>query len=108
MQMTDKMPYKMKKHLKLILIPCAFVTMALSMPSCPGKEVQDQLDAMKITQNDMSRKVSALTGQVTTLSNEMSQVKDLLSRMTSVIQAQKEGMIVMEKTMNDLKKKKKK
>jgi len=108
MKTTDKMPYKITRHLKLILIPTAFATMAFSMPSCGGKEAQDQVDTMRTAQNDMSRQISALKGQVTTLNNEMNQVKDLLSRITSVMQAQKEAMVKMDQTINELKKKKKK
>jgi septal ring factor EnvC (AmiA/AmiB activator) len=81
---------KNKKDFRWLVLTCACLGMGMAMPSCPGQqETQLKIDALQASQTDLARKVQALTSQINALNNDMSQVKQLLPQMTSVITAVK-------------------
>jgi septal ring factor EnvC (AmiA/AmiB activator) len=94
---------KMKKYLRLMVIPAALVGMGIAMPSCPGqKEMQQQVDTLQNSNMDLSKKVQALTLQVNSLNNDMTQAKQLLSQVTSLLTTQKTAFDQLDVTVKDL------
>lgn len=80
----------MKKHVRWIIFTGAFIGMGMAMPSCPGQqELKTDVDLLRTANTDLSKKVQTLTGQVTSLNTDMTQVKQLLPQITNVIEAQK-------------------
>ncbi len=95
------------KKLKWILVPIAAVTMGVSMPSCPGQQaLQQQVDSLQTTNADLSKKVQALSSQVTTLTNDMNQVKQILPQVTGLITSQKTTLDQLDAAVKDMQKSK--
>ena len=77
--------------------------MGASMPSCPGQQaMQAQVESLHNSDVEMNKKVQALTQQVTTLTNDMNQVKTLLPQMTNVIQAQKGALDQLSNSVKEM------
>lgn len=76
----------MKKNLRWVVFALSFAGMGIAMPSCPGQEaLQQQVDSLKTSNLELTKKVQNLQSQVTTLNQDMDQVKKLLPTMTNVI-----------------------
>ena len=98
----------MKNNIRWLVFAGAFAGMGIAMPSCPGQQaMQQQIDALQITNTDLTKKVQALNTQVTSLNNDMTQVKQLLPQMTNVIQAQKGALDQLNTSVKDLQSKSK-
>lgn len=80
-------------------------TMGISMPSCPGQQaLQQQVDTLQTAQTDATRKIQNLETQVKTLNHELTQVKGLLEQVPTTIQAQREALDSLNKSVEELKK----
>jgi hypothetical protein len=96
----------MKKYFRYLIFAASFAGMGIAMPSCPGQQaMQLQIDGLQTTNLDTSKKLRALQTQVTGLSNDMNQVKQLLPQMTNVIQAQKGALDQLDVTVQQLRNK---
>jgi len=86
------------KKIGAVLLPAiAFVTMGISMPSCPGQQaIQQQIDALQARATESDQKVQALTNQVSTLNKEMTDVKSLLEQVGQTVIAQKDAISALE------------
>jgi septal ring factor EnvC (AmiA/AmiB activator) len=83
----------MKKYSLSLALASAFLLMGFSMPSCPGQQaMQQQVDAVASSSAELSRKYGAIDSRVKSLEGDMGQIKQLLTQMTSTIQAQKEAL----------------
>ncbi len=83
----------MKKYSLSLFLASSFLAMGFTMPSCPGQQqMQQQVDAVAQSSAELTRKEAALDGRVKSLEGDMGQVKQLLTQMTSTIQAQKEAL----------------
>ncbi|MGK5083350.1 hypothetical protein WDW37_08580 [Bdellovibrionota bacterium FG-1] len=86
-----------------VLAGAAFMGLGMAMPSCPGQqEMKDQMTALQTANDGLNKRVQTLTGQVTQLNTEMSQVKQLLQPMANAIQAQKTAMDQLDANMKTL------
>jgi peptidoglycan hydrolase CwlO-like protein len=93
----------MKKHVRWVVFAVAFSGLGLSMPSCPGQQaMQQQIDALQTSNADLTKKIQALTTQLGSLNNDMTQVKQLLPQMTNVIQAQKGTLDQLDTTIKEI------
>lgn len=93
----------MKKYFKYLIFAASFAGMGIAMPSCPGQQaLQQQVDAFQNNYLDANKKIRTLQTQVTALSNDMNQVKQLLPQMTNVIQAQKGALDQLDATVQQM------
>ena len=96
----------MKKYYKYLIFAASFVGMGISMPSCPGQQaMQQQIDALQTANLETNKKLHTLQTQVTTFSNDMNQIKQLMPQMTNVIQAQKGALDQLDATVQQMKNK---
>ena len=96
----------MKKYFKYLVFAASFAGMGIAMPSCPGQQaMQQQVDALQTANLEAGKKFRTLQTQVTGLSNDMNQVKQLLPQMTNVIQAQKAALDQLDVTVQQLRNK---
>jgi len=94
------------KYFKYLIFAASFAGMGVGMPSCPGQQaMQQQIDALQTTNLDTTKKLHTLQTQVTGLSNDMNQVKQLLPQMTNVIQAQKGALDQLDTTVQQMRNK---
>jgi septal ring factor EnvC (AmiA/AmiB activator) len=83
----------MKTYAQPLLLLSSVLFMGIAMPSCPAQQaMQQQIDTLQTSNVDTAKKLKQLQTDLTSLSTEMAQVKQLLPQMTSVIQAQKAEM----------------
>ena len=72
----------MKKYFKYLVFAASFAGMGIAMPSCPGQQaMQQQIDTLTNTNLDVNKKLRTMQGQITGLSNDMNQVKQLLPKL---------------------------
>lgn len=96
----------MKKYFKYLIFAASFAGMGIAMPSCPGQQaLQQQIDTFQNNYLDTNKKIRTLQTQVTGLSNDMNQVKQLLPQMTNVIQAQKGALDQLDATVQQMRNK---
>jgi peptidoglycan hydrolase CwlO-like protein len=94
---------KLNKNWKWLLIPISAVTMGISMPSCPGQQaMQQQIDSLQTANTELSKKVQSLSTQVTTLNNDMNQVKQILPQVTSLITSHKTTLDQLDAAVKEL------
>lgn len=97
----------MKKNLRGLAFIGAFFGLGFAMPSCPGQQaLQQQVDTLQNSNQELTKRVQALNNQVTTLTSDMNQVKQLLPQMTNVIQAQKGAIDQLDAAVKELQPKK--
>ena len=93
----------MKKYFRYLVFGASFVGMGMSMPSCPGQQaMQQQIDSLQTTNLDLGKKIRTMQTQLTSMSNDMNQVKQLLPQMTNVIQAQKGALDQLDITVQQM------
>lgn len=93
----------MKKNFRWLVLGVAFIGMGAGMPSCPGqKAMQQEMDSVQAANQDLTKKVQALSAQVTGLNNDMAQVKQLLPQMTQLIKAQKDQLDLVDAAVKDM------
>ena len=96
----------MKKYFKYLIFAASFAGMGIAMPSCPAQQaMQQQIDVIQTNNMDTTKKLRTLQTQVTGLSNDMNQVKQLLPQMTNVIQAQKGALDQLDATVQQMRNK---
>ena len=99
----------MKKNLRWVVLGLSVAGMGMAMPSCPGQQaMQQQIDTLQTSNTDLQKKVTALTKEVATLTAEMNQAKELLPKMSTVVQAQREALEKLKNSVHVLREKKKK
>ncbi|MEN9722360.1 MAG: hypothetical protein RJB38_346 [Pseudomonadota bacterium] len=65
------------------IVGIAFLTMGLSMPSCPGQQaMQQQIDALSSSEKAMTNKIGALEGQIKSLKDDLEQTKTMLGQIS--------------------------
>lgn len=92
----------MKKNIRWMIFGAAFLGMGMSMPGCPGQQMQTQMDAMTAANQKLEGKLKGLETQVNQMAADMGQVKQLLPQMTNVIQAQKGAIDQLETSVKEL------
>lgn len=80
----------MRNSLKFWGLAAAVVGLGMSMPSCPGQQaMQQQIDSLTSTNVMLTKQVSALHTRLKSVTDEQTQVKQLLGQITAAITAQK-------------------
>jgi septal ring factor EnvC (AmiA/AmiB activator) len=93
------------KNTKLaaVVLVSAFLTLGLSMPSCPGQQaMQQQIDSLQIDNTSLKKRVGALEAQLKTDSDDMSTAKQLLSQMTTAIKEQQAALGQLDTAVKEL------
>jgi septal ring factor EnvC (AmiA/AmiB activator) len=81
----------------------ACLSMAFSMPSCPGTQaMQQQLELLDKQQATLKQQIQSLDQQNKKFEGEMTQVTQLLSQVSSTVLAQKAAIEQMEKSLQDM------
>jgi uncharacterized protein HemX len=94
----------MKKITRALALIASCTGMGMAMPSCPGQQaMQQQIDTVQASNVELAKKVQAQNAQITTLHNDMVQVKQLLPQMSNVIQAQKGSIDQLDASVKELK-----
>src|SRR4051812_34714737 len=102
----ERVEKSMKKYFRYLIFAASFLGMGISMPSCPGQQaMQLQLETLQNANLDVGKKLKTLQTQVTAMSNDMNQVKQLLPQMTNVIQAQKGALDQLDTTVQQMRNK---
>ena len=69
----------------LPMLGAAFLAMGVTMPSCPGQQaMQQQLDALNSQQSQVGNRLQTLERQVSGMSQDMAQSKQLVEQMAKV------------------------
>lgn len=93
----------MKKNLSILACSVAFVGMGMGMPQCPGeKAAQQQMDALQQTNQDMTKKLQTLDGEIRSMNGDLVQTKQLMTQLASAVTAQKDAMDRMDAAVKDL------
>ena len=83
----------MKNYIKALVLISASLGMGIAMPSCPGQQaMQQQIDTLQTSNADLNKKVLGLSATVNSLQSDVSQIKQLLPKMSSVIQTQENAL----------------
>ncbi len=85
-----------------VVLSCAILGMGLGMPGCPNQEMQQQMEILRNNNTDLSKKIQALSTQITTLNNDLIQIKQLLPEMTGVMTLQKNTMKELDDNVKEL------
>lgn len=86
-----------------LLLVVALFTMGVSLPSCPGQaELKQQVDALEAKNGQMAKQVQGLDAQVKTLNNEISEMKNTMTQMTTGLLAQKQSIDQLNENMKAL------
>ncbi|HLE00887.1 MAG TPA: hypothetical protein VJB59_11540 [Bdellovibrionota bacterium] len=89
--------------IRWIAFATAVVGMGIGMPSCPGQQaMQQQVETLQTSNADLSKRVQSLEGTLRTTTNEMTQIKQLLTQITGAIQAQKTSIEQLNTTVGQL------
>jgi septal ring factor EnvC (AmiA/AmiB activator) len=87
----------MNKRMLWLAIPAAFITMGISMPSCPGQQaMQQQLDGLQTKNAEAIKRVQTLESTIKTLDTEVTQLKTLVTQVSQTVLAQKEAIEKLE------------
>lgn len=87
-----------------VLSGLAMLTMGLSLPSCPGQQaIQQQIDGLTAKNTDVTRRLTAVEGQLKNSMTEMNQAKALLSQVSNTVLSQKQTIESLEETVKNLK-----
>lgn len=93
----------MNKKLTWIALGAAVAGMGIAMPSCPGQQaMQQQIDALQAKNAEMAKHIQNLDNQVKADSNDMGQVKTLLSQVSNTVLAQKQAQDALEAQVKEL------
>ncbi len=75
--------------LNWIVLGMAVIGLGFAMPSCPGQEaLQQQLESLQASNQELTKKVKEMSTQVTTLNGEINQMKQYMVQSTNVFAAQ--------------------
>lgn len=78
------------KKIFFAVLTGACLTMAMTMPSCPGQQaMQQQIDTLQTSQQDVAAKVRGLEGQVKASAAGTEDQKKMMAEMGAAIAAQK-------------------
>ena len=87
----------MNKKITSLVLATSFLAMAMTMPSCPGQQaMQQQIDAGAAKNAEFAKSIQVLNTQVKTMTEDMTQVKTLLSQVSNTVLAQKTAMEQMD------------
>jgi septal ring factor EnvC (AmiA/AmiB activator) len=93
----------MNKKLSILACSVAFVGMGMGMPQCPGeKAAQQQMDSLQQSNQDMTKKLQALDGEIKSMNGDLSQTKQLMTQLAAAVTAQKDAMDRMDAAVKDL------
>lgn len=82
------------------LVGTAFLTMAVTMPSCPGQQaMQQQIDTLQSTVTRLNTQVMSMDSQVKSLSSDNVQLKELMEK---VVTSQQGAINQMNASIKDL------
>jgi septal ring factor EnvC (AmiA/AmiB activator) len=91
-------------QLKWAVLSLSAVSLGIAMPSCPGQEaMQQQMTTLQNSNQDLHKKLNAMSTQVTTMNNEVNQMKQLLPQVTNVLQAQKAAIDQLDAAVKGMK-----
>ena len=77
--------------------------MGITMPSCPGQQaMQQQIDSLTASNQQLTRKIQEMDGQLKPLVTDMGQVKQLLPEMTNVIQGHRSELAALTEQVKQL------
>lgn len=92
-----------KKILPPALFTLLIMGMGIAMPSCPGQQaLQQQVDQLTTQNQDLKAKVTGLDNQVRSLTNDMIQVKTLLTQVSNTVLSQKTAIEQMDSAIKAL------
>jgi peptidoglycan hydrolase CwlO-like protein len=91
------------KKIFFAVLTGACLTMAMTMPSCPGQQaMQQQIDTLQTSQQDMANKVRGLETQVKTATAGADEQKKMMGEMGAAIAAQKSAIDNLNATIQQL------
>lgn len=92
-----------KSKIRLAVLVLGALSMAITLPSCPGQEEMKQsIDQQQAAITALTKRVVELENQVKTLSADMAQAKTFLPQMAETIQANKAQLDLLETTVKEL------
>jgi len=75
-----------KKNLVTTVIAASFLTLGLSMPSCPGQQaMQQELDNFKKSQAEMQGRIGTLEAALKSMKDENEQTKGLIGQVSATL-----------------------
>jgi peptidoglycan hydrolase CwlO-like protein len=84
---------KMATTCRIAIFIAAFIGMGMSLPSCPGdKAMQQQIDMLQASNQDMTRKLQNLDNQLKSSANDIIGQKSLITQLATTVSAQKEAI----------------
>ena len=93
--------------LNWIVLGMAVVGLGFAMPSCPGQDaMQQQINALQSSNQEISKKVQTLTTQVTTLASENAEIKKFVFSASGIFSAQEVLNGQIKKDLESMKSKK--
>jgi peptidoglycan hydrolase CwlO-like protein len=99
---NDSVVMKNKKIFVAVLTG-ACLAMAMTMPSCPGQQaMQQQIDALQSSQQDMANKVRGLETQVKGANAGADEQKKIIADLTTAVAAQKTAIDNMNASIQQL------
>jgi chromosome segregation ATPase len=88
-----KLTRKMTNTGRIAIFIAAFIGMGMSLPSCPGdKAMQQQIDMLQASNQDMTRKLQNLDNQLKSSGNDVVAQKSLITQLATTVSAQKEAI----------------
>ena len=87
------MKLKLSTACRIAIFLAAFIGMGMSLPSCPGdKAMQQQIDMLQTSNQDMTRKLQNLDNQLKSAGNDVIAQKSLITQLATTVSAQKEAI----------------
>jgi peptidoglycan hydrolase CwlO-like protein len=84
---------KLSTACRIAIFLAAFIGMGMSLPSCPGdKAMQQQIDMLQSSNQDMTRKLQNLDNQIKSSGNDVIAQKSLITQLATTVSAQKEAI----------------
>jgi outer membrane murein-binding lipoprotein Lpp len=92
------------KNIRLIapVLASSLLLMGLSVPGCPGPELQQSIDALKSSEIDLKAKVNAADNSVKALKEEVAALKAEMTKVSETVVAQKTALEEMSKKVESL------
>lgn len=94
-----------KQSIRWGILAISFLGMGFTMPSCPGQQaMQQQVDSLQTSEMETGRKLTALTTKTASLERDVDQMKQLMTQMANVVQAQRGALEQLEANLEALSK----
>jgi len=80
----------------------AVLGLGFTMPSCPGQQaMQQQVDALQTKVNEDAGKIEALSTQVATMNQQLTEARNLLCTVSQTVLGQKDQIMALEEGLKE-------